>query len=646
CVSAQVISQTHDGQDTKLYVAAIFPGALWLLVTAVERVSLVRFLWLGIIAGCMLLGHPQLSFYGWIALGAYGAVMIWNRRGEGRGVTLRRLGGGAAAVVVALGVAFVILWPMYEYLQLYSTRGGGGRGIEWSSSYGMHWPETLGMLVAGFAGTDANQQTYWSLNPFKGNLEYAGGIIFALAIGSLWALKGDRRRWGLLAIAVVAWLNAMGQDTPVFQLLYAAVKQIRNFRAPSLSMFLVFISFSVLAALGLQRALGGAGDPRARKILGRSLAIGAGISLLLGILVLGGGTDLLVTLLGVRGGPNASVLSSQAPEIAMACIVAALFLGAGWGAFALHGRGALSAAGLVAALLALSAVDGLRVDSRFVEAVPYASFFPDDPTLAQLRQRLAPGERVYALQTYRDGFLAAYRIPEVFGYHGNQLRWFDAFTRRTARESDTSGRETLAMILSPAFQALSVRYLILPPIDQPLTGWEKLGQNQQLSVWRSTGALAGAAVLSNLVVEPDSARQIDALWTPGFDPRTTATVFAPVAGLPSGATGRGTFAITGFAPDTVAATVTTDGPAFFLLSQNWHPYWQAEVDGAPAQVVRADYTLMGVALPAAGEHHVVFRYRSPRVRTGLLVSKVTWGAVLLLSLALAVTGRRRRTASA
>jgi uncharacterized membrane protein YfhO len=119
-----------------------------------------------------------------------------------------------------------------------------------------------------------------------------------------------------------------------------------------------------------------------------------------------------------------------------------------------------------------------------------------------------------------------------------------------------------------------------------------------------------------------------------------------VAGIPSGAAGKGSFVITGFAPDTVAATVTTDGPALFVHTQNWHPYWQAEVDGAPAEVVRADYTLLGVVIPAAGEHRVVFRYRSPRVATGLLVAKSTWGLVLLLSLILGVRARRRSPAVA
>lgn len=646
CLSAQVISQTHDGQDTKLYVAAIFPGALWLLVTAIQRRSWPRFLWLGVIAGCMLLGHPQLSFYGWLALGGIGSGMIWTRRSEGSRATLQRVAGGVVAVGVALGIASAVLWPMYEYLQHYSTRGGGGFGLAWSSSYGMHWPETIGMLIPGFAGTDVDQQTYWSLNPFKGNLEYAGGIILALGIGSLWALKGDRRRWGLLAIATLAWLYAMGTDTPAFAILYALVKPLRNFRAPSLSMFLVFTSFSLLAAMGLQRAFAGQGDAPARKILARALLIAAGIAALLFLVLVGGGASTVASVLA-GAAPRATLLSQSVPTIAGACAISALLLAAAWGAFFLQGRGALTATGLIITLLALTAVDELRVDDRFVAAAPFSQFFPDEPTIAELRSRLAPGERVFALPAvYPNGFLATYRVPEVFGYHGNQLKWYDAYTRRFEREADERGGMTLKFILSPAFEALSVRYLILPNVNVPLTGWDLLGRNEQMSVWYSGRALGGAAVVSNLVVEPDSTKQLDMLWTPGFDPRTTATVSAPVAGIPASGGGKGTFTITGFAPDTVAATVTTDGPAFFLLSQNWHPYWQAEVDGQPAVITRADYALQGVAIPAAGRHEVVFRYRSPQVARGFAIAKITWGAVLLLSLFFGVESYRRRSAVA
>jgi hypothetical protein len=426
--------------------------------------------------------------------------------------------------------------------------------------------------------------------------------------------------------------------------MYALIPPIRNFRAPSLSMFLVFISFSVLAAMGLQRAFASAGDPRARTILGRALGIGALVSLLLGVVMLADGGPVIASLLGVGDAPRAPLLATVSSDIALMCIMAAFFLGLAWGVLFAAARGMITPRAAVIGLLAITAVDELRVVSRFVTAEPFSNYFPDDPSIRGLREALAPGERVYAHPgTYPSGYLATYRVPEVFGYHGNQLRWYDEFTRRFEREDPVTANErTLQFLLSPAMQALSVRYMVLPPVDVPLTGWELVGRTQSLTLWRSERALKGAAVVSHLLVEPDSNKALSALWTPGFDPGTTATVSAPVPGL-SGTLGTGTFEITGFAPDTVAASVKTDGPTFFVLSQNWHPYWQVEVDGAPAEVVRADYTLMGVALPAAGDHRVVFRYRSPTVARGAAIARVAWGLVILMSLVtVGLTFRRRK----
>jgi hypothetical protein len=46
-LSANLVSLVWGGQDGKMYVIALFPGALWLLVTALSRRSWMRFLWLG-----------------------------------------------------------------------------------------------------------------------------------------------------------------------------------------------------------------------------------------------------------------------------------------------------------------------------------------------------------------------------------------------------------------------------------------------------------------------------------------------------------------------------------------------------------------------------------------------------------------------
>ncbi|MGH7590644.1 MAG: hypothetical protein ACREL2_04340, partial [Gemmatimonadales bacterium] len=113
-LSAQILSQVYGGQDTKLYCAAIFPLALGLLVRAIERRSFTHFVWFGLVSGLLLIGHPNLAFYAWITFGAWGLGMIWVRRSEGARALLARLGGGVLSLGVALGIAAVILFPMYH----------------------------------------------------------------------------------------------------------------------------------------------------------------------------------------------------------------------------------------------------------------------------------------------------------------------------------------------------------------------------------------------------------------------------------------------------------------------------------------------------------------------------------------------------
>ena len=87
-------------------------------------------------------------------------------------------------------------------------------------------------------------------------------------------------------------------------------------------------------------------------------------------------------------------------------------------------------------LTAVTAIDLLRVDDRYIQVVRYDDFFPPDEGIQALRARLSPGERVLSVGgVYPEGFLATYGVPEVFGYHGNQLRWYNAMTRYDVRQS-------------------------------------------------------------------------------------------------------------------------------------------------------------------------------------------------------------------
>ena len=73
------------------------------------------------------------------------------------------------------------------------------------------------------------------------------------------------------------------------------------------------------------------------------------------------------------------------------------------------------------------------------------------------------------------------------------------------------------------------------------------------------------------------------------------------------------------APDDVVVVAELEKPGWLVLRDNYFPGWKAEVDGAPARILRADYAFRAVAL-SAGSHRVVFRYRPESFYWGIGVS--------------------------
>jgi hypothetical protein len=304
----------------------------------------------------------------------------------------------------------------------------------------------------------------------------------------------------------------------------------------------------------------------------------------------------------------------------------------------------LKTAQVVSILIVLTTLDLLRVNDRYIQVVRFDDFFPPDPGIESLRARLAPGERVLSVGgVYPEGFLAAYGVPEVFGYHGNQLRWYNALTRYDARQSARTTAELqqywVGFLSSGALRALAARYVLLPGRVE-LPGYKLLGADQRVAVYVNETAAPAATVVPEVVVEPDSARRIAMLWSPTFDPAKTTIVEEQVQALGQ-AGGTGTAVIEGNGDDSLAIRVHSSGPALLNVSRTFHPSWEAEIDGVPVPVLRANHALMAIPLTTSGDQRVLMRYRPAIVNLAARISIVTWVAVLLLTIAGFVLGRRR-----
>jgi hypothetical protein len=113
-----------------------------------------------------------------------------------------------------------------------------------------------------------------------------------------------------------------------------------------------------------------------------------------------------------------------------------------------------------------------------------------------------------------------------------------------------------------------------------------------------------------------------------WEPLQTALVEAPT-GINSGTIATpGSAEVTRHEPNRVEVKTVSTVPAILVLSENHYPGWRAYVDGRAVDILRVDYNLRGVTLPA-GSHLVKFVYQPKSVLIGSIVSLLTLAWLLL-----------------
>jgi hypothetical protein len=93
-------------------------------------------------------------------------------------------------------------------------------------------------------------------------------------------------------------------------------------------------------------------------------------------------------------------------------------------------------------------------------------------------------------------------------------------------------------------------------------------------------------------------------------------------------------------PGQIIYQVSANRPALLIMSENFYPGWVARVDGRPTPIVRADYILRAVPVPA-GEHTVTLTFRPLSFQVGVILSGLTF-VTLMIYLAVSFRNRRNR----
>jgi len=95
------------------------------------------------------------------------------------------------------------------------------------------------------------------------------------------------------------------------------------------------------------------------------------------------------------------------------------------------------------------------------------------------------------------------------------------------------------------------------------------------------------------------------VW-PDVDPRRTVLLEKPPAEFVEATTG-GTARIVSYRNTEIVVETEAPARALLVLNDVWHPWWRACVDGAEADILKANVVFRAVVVPA-GRHTVRFSF--------------------------------------
>jgi len=654
------------GHGSQIMTAAYLPLLFLLYDRFARRGSLLALAGFAFAAALQLLrSHVQIVFYTWLALGLYALFLaIAAARARRGGDAARALAGLAVGIGLGFGMSCFLYLPVHEYakLSIRSAAEGSGAGFAYATSWSFHPKEMLTFVIPSMFGFGG--RTYWGTMPFTDYPNYMGIVPLALAVYGAARARGAMRGFWV-ALAAVALLISFGKHfAPLYQLLYERVPYFNKFRVPVMILVLVQFAVAVLAALGLDAALGQPGAPAAPArpapgARGRGTAAAKrkgsdagdfGARWMRWAVFAGAGGVGAVVLLQLLG-PSILAAASKArdyitPDTArqaldmatLDALKSGILLAAAFFVLALHARGRLSRTAAALLVVGVAAVDLWGIDRKIMDpqigsANEYAQNFAETPEIAFLKKD-STEFRVLPLR-WDDTRFSAFGIASIMGYHPAKPRLYQAFM-------DTVGIANLRIV-----RLLNIKYVLTDGYYPDTTTDLTLRLDGPVKVYEVKGTAPRAYMVHRVFpVKGESAALAMVRTAPVLGPGQYAVWQdpPPYPKWPEPA-----------APDSVIRLrydmngsdymVSTSTPGLLVQVDQWDPDWTATIDGTPVKVRRVNYLMRGIEVPA-GVHRIRLRYLPASLQAGIRISLASAAAAMLLGIAGLFLGRRRARGAA
>jgi len=300
----------------------------------------------------------------------------------------------------------------------------------------------------------------------------------------------------------------------------------------------------------------------------------------------------------------------------------------------------------VVGVVRLHSVNGKDFEFKLRAGEHTAEWSHDRPDLqAQMKHRRAPVATSYTVTDPTGNFeshtyLAKFLLPQSVSIDSGEIEvakieTAPRLTLDVKRVSLLNG-DTAEPLRSDSFEKFAAR-AATDSADKPSSldpvRWRLAAESEYLRIYENTKALPRAWLVNDEVVAGDQ-QQLEIIRSgklPGeqsWEPRQTALVEAPSGIVFSSAGSTGTAQVMRDEPNRLEVKTDSPAPALLVLSENHYPGWRAYVDGKSVDVMRVDYNLRGIAVPA-GTHEVSFLYRPKSVYLGALISLLTLVGLLV-----------------
>lgn len=569
----------------------------------------------------LLAGHAQLTWYSILLTGGW--VLVGALRSGWRKVApaLLRLALGG---FLAAGLAAVQLAPTAEYLM--QSQRSDEVDYDFAMTYSF-WPWRFITLAAPDFFGNPGTGNYWGFASFWEDHAYLGVPVLLLALSTIPVMlrrrqeppinRQDRGLIGLLwGIVALAFVLALGQNTPVFPFLFKHVPTFDMFQAPARYLVWATFGLAVLGGLGADRWR----CPEKRGLYWLRL----------------GTTGMFAVTLG------AGIAWQTMGDVRLTFIRATALAG-GWalgtGLFTLliplaekHGKKQLWRMGVVLWLAADLLVAGWMLNPT--------------TTLDLYGESTAQVERVR--EELGDGrlFISDVELDDLKFKRFFRFQDFRAIEDwRNLREAVLPNIGILDRVPSannfdPLLSGRYVRWMgELQGLDMPIwkqwLAWMNVRLVEQIDA-SAEGGVRFRAVDGGQqywwygcmlrVNDADTAMAVLGAGENGE--RMVVEESVVNASQPCAAGGEATISELKTRPNRKTIEVNTDSPGWVMVSQTWYPGWVARVDGKKTAILHANYLFVGIEVPA-GQHTVELVYQPNSFVFGLLLSILVW--IILLA---------------